>query len=110
MFVRTKTDRSRTYLQIVESYREDGRVRQRVICTLGRLEELQARGQIDGVIKSLAKFSGSLKGQDDFAQGKLKAGRVTRIGPDLILDRLWQELGLDEILGRLSSTPICRLL
>jgi hypothetical protein len=39
--------KDRTYLQIVESYREGGKVRQRVIATLGRMEELQGRGQAE---------------------------------------------------------------
>jgi len=46
MFARTKVrynkDGSKTeYLQIVESYRDNGKIRQRIICTLGRLDELQ---------------------------------------------------------------------
>ena len=42
MFLRVKKTTNHAYLQIVESYREDGRVRQRVIGTIGRMEELAA--------------------------------------------------------------------
>lgn len=35
------------YVQLVEGRREDGKVRQRVVATLGRLDELKASGQLD---------------------------------------------------------------
>ena len=38
----------RVYLQIVESRREGDQVRQQVIATLGRVDELQASGQLSG--------------------------------------------------------------
>jgi hypothetical protein len=48
MFVRLKRSGSpgalREYLQIVESFREQGKVRQRLIATLGRRDELVATG------------------------------------------------------------------
>ena len=57
MFLRVKKSAGREYLQIVESYREKGKVRQRVIGTIGRTEELVERGQIDQLLRSLAKYS-----------------------------------------------------
>lgn len=64
MYARLKTflnkdGSQRTYLQIVESYRVDGKCRQRVVANLGRLEELQ-EGQLDRLIDSLARYSKSL--------------------------------------------------
>lgn len=44
MFLRVKKTSNRAYLQIVESYRELGRVRHRVIGTSGHMEELAAGG------------------------------------------------------------------
>ena len=41
MFFRVKKSQERAYLQIVENRRENGRVKQRVIATLGRLEQLR---------------------------------------------------------------------
>ena len=43
MYFRRKTSAGRAYLQIVESRRDGDQVRQQVIATLGRFEELQAR-------------------------------------------------------------------
>ena len=41
MYFRRKTSAGRAYLQIVESRRDGDQVRQQVIATLGRFEELQ---------------------------------------------------------------------
>jgi hypothetical protein len=60
MFFRQKKAGDRTYLQIVENRWEDGKSRQRVVCTLGRLDELKASGQLDRLITSGAKFSDSM--------------------------------------------------
>ena len=57
MFFRIKKTGDRAYLQIVESYRQDGQPRQRVIATLGRLDKLTASGQIESLLASGARFT-----------------------------------------------------
>ena len=47
MYFRRKTSAGRAYLQIVESRRDGDQVRQQVIATLGRFEELQASGRLE---------------------------------------------------------------
>lgn len=61
MYARTKIFKKkdgteRIYLQIVEGRREKGRVRQKVIASLGRLDELQ-KGTLDRLIESLKKYT-----------------------------------------------------
>jgi len=56
MCFRRKQSQSRIYLQIVESHRAGDQVRQRVIATLGRLDELEAGGQLDRLLRSGARF------------------------------------------------------
>jgi hypothetical protein len=60
MFVKatrvTSGGRQLTYLQLVESYRDGGRVRQRVIAKLGREDELDP-GAIERLVRSLAKYA-----------------------------------------------------
>ena len=48
MYFRRKTSAGRAYLQIVESRRDGDQVRQQVIATLGRFDELQANGSWSG--------------------------------------------------------------
>jgi len=65
MFVRVKrsvqSGTTYEYLQIVESFRERGRPRQRVLATLGKRDVLVASGAVDGLLQSLAKFSERLR-------------------------------------------------
>ena len=56
MYFRRKQSQGRIYLQIVESHRTGDQVRQRVIATLGRLDELEASGQLDRLLRSGARF------------------------------------------------------
>jgi len=61
MYTRTKTftnkdGSTRTYLQIVEAIREEGKIRQKVLVNLGRIEDMQD-GSLDRLITSLAKYS-----------------------------------------------------
>ena len=46
MYFRKKQSQGRVYLQIVESERQGAAVRQRVIATLGRFDELEDSGQL----------------------------------------------------------------
>jgi hypothetical protein len=52
MYFRRKTSAGRAYLQIVESRRAGDQVRQQVIATLGRFEDLQASGQLERLLRS----------------------------------------------------------
>ena len=47
MYFRKKTSGGRAYLQIVESRRQGAQVRQQVIATLGRVEDLRESGQLE---------------------------------------------------------------
>lgn len=103
MFVRAKTTEGRTYLQVVESYWQDGRPRQRVIATLGRLDKLTEAGQVDGVLRSLSRFADKVRVCEEYREGNLEAKQVLKIGPDLICSRLWRELGIGKVLEKLLS-------
>ena len=95
MFARIKKSGQYQYLQIVENSKIDGKVRQRVISTVGRLDQLQAKGSIETLIRSLARFSEKtllvLSGKVDVN------AHAVKIGPALIFERLWRELGLPVI-------------
>ena len=57
MFARIKKAGRYEYLQIVENHREDKKSVQRVIATVGRIDELKGKGDIEGLIRSLSRFS-----------------------------------------------------
>ena len=56
MFFRLKKSGPRSYLQIVENRREGRAVRQHVIATIGRIDELAARGGLATLLASGARF------------------------------------------------------
>ena len=72
MFVRVKKSGPRQYLQVVESRWENGATRQRVIATLGRLDRLQAKGDVDGLMRSLERFAERVRVVEDAAAGRLE--------------------------------------
>jgi len=96
MFVRVKKSGNNQYLQIVENRRENGKTKQRVISTIGRLDRLQARGDIETLVRSLSRFSEKilmvLSGQSD------PHTQAVKIGPTLIFERLWEQTGIKSIL------------
>jgi len=107
MYVRAKTvrhgDKAYEYLQLVEARREAGRNRQRVIATLGRLDQVSASGQLDRLIAGLARFSEHLRVVAVEREGALAARTAKSWGPALVFGRLWACQGLPGILGRLAA-------
>lgn len=104
MYFRVKRTGPYAYLQIVESFREQGRVRQRVLSTVGRLDALQSSGQLEALLRSGLRFCGQLAVLDAHAAGQTEPVRVERVGPDLVFGRLWEDLRLGAILkGALQS-------
>jgi Transposase DDE domain len=91
------------YLQIVRSYREGPKVRQEVIATLGRTDKLLSGGEIDGLLRSLARFSDKLRVVEAARLPDVAARPARQWGPALVFGRLWQQQRIPEILGKLSQ-------
>jgi len=92
LFARVKKSGKYQYLQIVENRKENGKVKQRVVCTVGRLDLLHEKGRVETLIRSLARFSETalliLSGKSDVSADSVK------IGPSLVFERLWEETGV----------------
>jgi transposase len=101
MFFRQKKSGNRVYLQIVENRWEGGRSKQRVIATLGRLDQLQQKGQLEGLLRSGARFCESVLLLAAHQRGETTAMRTQPIGPAMIFERLWRETGCQEVVARL---------
>jgi transposase len=99
MFVRIKPSGNRKYLQIVENYRDGKKVKQRVIVTLGRAEQLITAGKTDGLAKSLIRFCRQVKLVEGHRNGTVQAHSNLKIGPSLIFERLWQRLNISHVLA-----------
>jgi len=101
MCFRVKRSGPRQYLQIVENFRHQGSVRQRVLTTLGRLDELQQSGQLDGLLASGARFAEHVLLLTAQRSGQVPVLTTRRLGPTLIFERLWQETGCQQVLREL---------
>jgi hypothetical protein len=101
MFARVKKSGRYEYLQIVENRRVGKKTVQRVIPTIGLIDQLHAKDSIETLVRSLSRFSGKVllilsNKSDVSASGK-------KIGPALIFERLWKELGIKKIIKDLLA-------
>ena len=100
MYFRKKVSGGRVYLQIAESRRVGGQVRQRVVTTLGRLDELAASGQMERLLRSGARFATQAMvlsaARDDLTAA------VRRLGPALVFERLWAETGCRAVIEEMA--------
>jgi len=95
-YIRVSTSGGRKYLRLVEAYRDEhGRVRQRHIAQLGRLDELDEK-KIDALIASLRRFTSSAPPDDEKAAPEFQ--RALEVGPTWLLTELWETLGLGRML------------
>jgi len=86
------------YVRLVESYWQDGRSKQRVVCNLGRRDLLAAH--LDGLNRLL---QGDRADNDMVRAADIQALGAWDWGPMLAAGTLWRELGLETILDRLGG-------
>jgi len=93
MFIKVTQTGNRRYAQLVESFRnEEGKPRQRTLCTLGRLE---AGGEVDTLIASLQRAQGIAPATS--ALDGLRFTDSRHAGDIWCLSELWRSLGFDEL-------------
>ncbi len=96
MFVKLTRSGPRTYVQLVESFRDDdGKPRQRTLATLGRIDE--SGGQVDAVLDALLRAKGRTRGECAASQVRFESALA--LGDVWVLDELWRELGFDQLAG-----------
>ncbi len=93
MFIKVTQSGQRRYAQLVESFRnEEGKPRQRTVCTLGRLEP---GGEVDTLIAALQRARGIAP-----TASALEGLRFTdsrHAGDIWALSELWRSLGFDDL-------------
>ena len=96
MYAKITSSGGRRYLQLVEGYRtEDGKVRQRTVGTLGRVEDLK-----DGALDALINGLNRAVGRADVQTGAVEADSALSYGDVFALHEIWKDLGFDRALGR----------
>jgi hypothetical protein len=104
MFFRIKPSGPRRYLQIVENKRHGARTVQRVVASLGRLEDLQPDGGLDVLLRSGARLSETALLISSLQAGMLQAETAKRIGMPMIFGRLWEQTGCRKIIEQLATS------
>ena len=83
----------------MESYREQGRDKKRVIAKLGRLDLL--KGKLDDVVRSLRRYC-----EDHFVLPEEIASETSGVwGPILVARHLWEQVGLSGIIHERCRRP-----
>ena len=104
MFFRLKKSGPRSYLQIVENRRDGRAVRQQVIATIGRIDELAARGGLATLLASGARLCeqvmlfSALENPEQSTRLSCK-----RIGGPLLFGRVWERIGVGAVLQELLA-------
>jgi len=92
MHVKITSSGPRQYVQLVESYRDDGgQVKKRTVANLGRLDQIS--GDLDAVILGLMKVSGKAPSSLDTSEVTFAPAKA--FGDLWVLTELWNTLGFD---------------
>jgi DDE family transposase len=103
MYVREKQIGRYRYLYLVESVREGGRTKQRIIKNLGRKEHVDANGDLDRLARSAARMAQRSMILSLLDQGGAPALATYRIGPPLAFERLWKATGCQAVIEDLAA-------
>lgn len=102
MFIKKTRSKNFVYLSLVETFRENGKVKHRTIAQLGRLDHLLQKGE-------LHRFSKSLKDLGVASTDIPKIEEVNRInwGAEFVYRHIWKQYGMDAILDAVfGSTKV----
>lgn len=98
MYIRvTKNNNGQRYFHLVESCRIDGKPRQRVLLSLGRVED----NQLDALAKSIAKFTKQVR-LIDLAKD-VSVDDTFILGPLIVIEQLFEHLGIKNTLDWVSK-------
>jgi transposase len=98
MFIKTtKNSKGTAYYHLVESYRHDGKVKQRTLMSLGRVED----GNLDKLAEAISKHSDKL---NVFNMAKdVDVKDTYYLGPLLVIKKMMDELGVSRCLDTIQA-------
>jgi transposase len=101
MFLRETVIKGKRYLTIVESYREDGKVRQRLIGSLGCLDKLEGKDKLKKIAVSLLKYCKTNRTHFDITTMCEKERK--NWGAPVIVRNLWDRFELDKLFTEITK-------
>jgi hypothetical protein len=103
MFIREKRIGAYSYIYLVETVRENGKIKQRIIRNLGRKEAVEAAGDLDRLARSAARLAQRSMVLSAIEGGAAAEVTSRRIGAPLLFERLWQESGCRAVIEGLLA-------
>jgi Transposase DDE domain len=103
VFVREKHINGYTYLYLVETVREDGRTKQRILKNLGRKDAVLAAGSLERLASSVARYAERAVVLSELAAGRPDQLACQRIGGPLLFGRLWEQTGYAAVIQELLA-------
>jgi transposase len=100
MFIKLNKSKNRTYVQLVQSYRQDGQTKHEVLFNFGNLEELQQNPSLKNIANKLLELAG-VKLAFDLANITQEA-EIFNWGY-LVYRNLWKKFKLDMVLERIQT-------
>lgn len=98
MYIRkTKNSKGQSYYHLVESYRMKGKVKQRILMSLGRIED----NRISEVSLAIKKFSDQVYAIDLAKEMDIKQAYIW--GPLLILENIMERWGITAIIEKIAG-------
>ena len=98
MYIRTtKNKNGDAYYHLVESYRDNGKVKQRTLLALGKVEE----GKLEQLATAISKHLDTIYIFDLAKHIDVKDAYI--YGPLMVLDQLMERLGIDQVISYLAQ-------
>jgi len=98
MFIKiTKNSAGHSYYHLVESYRDNGKVKQRTLLSLGRVEE----GNLEKLAHAVAQHTELLSILDIVKS--VSVDQTFVLGPLLILEKLFEQLSIKKVLIKIAQ-------
>jgi transposase len=98
MFIKKTYSKNHTYLAVAETYREDGKVKHKILLQLGRLDQLLENDQLTRLLSSFERLCQQKKriSIDDFKE----LDRVNW-GAEKIFRNIWNSFGFESIFAHI---------
>lgn len=100
MFIKLNKSKNRTYVQLVQSYRENGKTKHEVLFNFGNLDELQQNPSLKSVASKLLELAGvssTLNTVDISSEAEIFNWGY------LVYKNLWGKFNLDTILTKIQT-------
>lgn len=98
MFIRTtRNSAGQAYYHLVESFRDEGKVKQRTLLSLGRVED----GKLEALAEAISKHTDLISAAE--LAKTVSTDSTYVLGPLLVLRGLFDSIGIDDVLAQVQK-------